>query len=115
MLSKDVCKGDKDEFSKAVNSSDKLRLDFTSSDTSTSTVKGTVKRNRQVIRVQVKAAENANEERLKALVLNQLKQTLSDEDVTMTWRTQPNGKVFQKKRNVQKSSDANPTVAPPVC
>ncbi len=32
----------------------------------------TVKRNRQVIRVQVKAAENANEERLKALVLNQV-------------------------------------------
>ncbi|KAK9963489.1 hypothetical protein ABG768_006671, partial [Culter alburnus] len=41
MHSKDVCKGDKEEFSKAVNSSDKLRLDFSSSDTSTSTVKGT--------------------------------------------------------------------------
>lgn len=35
MLSKDVCKRDKDEFSKAVNSSDKLRLDFSSSDSST--------------------------------------------------------------------------------
>lgn len=40
MLSKDVCKGDKEEFSKAIHSSVKLHLDFSSSDTSTSAVKG---------------------------------------------------------------------------
>uniref|UniRef100_A0A8C2GX86 C-type lectin domain-containing protein n=1 Tax=Cyprinus carpio TaxID=7962 RepID=A0A8C2GX86_CYPCA len=62
----------------------------------------TVKRKRQVIRVQVKAAENMDEDKLKALVLKQFKQTLSDEDVSLTWRTQPNGKVFQKKWTARK-------------
>ncbi|XP_026098429.1 fucolectin-1-like [Carassius auratus] len=57
-------------------------------------------RMKQVIRVQVKAAENVDEAELKALVLNKLKQTLSDEDVILTWRTQPNGKVFQKNKIV---------------
>ncbi|KAF4111703.1 hypothetical protein G5714_008734 [Onychostoma macrolepis] len=70
----------------------------------------TVKKNRQVIRVQVKSAENVDEAKLKALVLSKLKQTLSDEDVTMTWRTQPNGKVFQKKWTVPKRSEANTTL-----
>ncbi|XP_059356686.1 fucolectin-1-like [Carassius carassius] len=52
---------------------------------------------KQMIRVQVKAAENVDEAELKELVLNKLNQTLSDQDVIMTWRTQPNGEVFQKK------------------
>ncbi|XP_052458935.1 fucolectin-like [Carassius gibelio] len=65
-------------------------------------VYGTVKK--QVIRVQVKAAENVDEAELKELVLNKLNQTLSDQDVTLTWRTQPNGKVFQKNRTVLKQS-----------
>ncbi|KAF4111701.1 hypothetical protein G5714_008732 [Onychostoma macrolepis] len=42
-----------------------------------------------------------------------LKQTLSDQDVTMMWRTQPNGKVFQKKRTGQKRSEANTTLVCP--
>ncbi|XP_059356779.1 fucolectin-like [Carassius carassius] len=61
-------------------------------------VYGTVKK--QVTRVQVKAAENVDEAELKELVLNKLNQTLSDQDVILTWRTQPNGKVFQKNRTV---------------
>ncbi|XP_052458932.1 fucolectin-4-like [Carassius gibelio] len=65
-------------------------------------VYGTVKK--QVIRMQVKAAENVDEAELKELVLNKLNQTLSDQDVTLTWRTQPNGKVFQKNRTVLKQS-----------
>ncbi|XP_026122104.1 putative C-type lectin domain family 20 member A [Carassius auratus] len=69
----------------------------------------TVKRKKQMIRVQVKAAENVDEDKLKALVLNQLKQTLSDEDITMTWRTQPNGKVW----TVRKRSEANTTLVCP--
>uniref|UniRef100_A0A8C2DZI0 Fucolectin tachylectin-4 pentraxin-1 domain-containing protein n=1 Tax=Cyprinus carpio TaxID=7962 RepID=A0A8C2DZI0_CYPCA len=67
-------------------------------------VYGTVKKKRQVIRVQVKAAENVDEAELEALVLKKLNQTLSDEDVTLTWRTQPNGKVFQKNKTVWKQS-----------
>ncbi|XP_059356799.1 fucolectin-like [Carassius carassius] len=59
---------------------------------------------KQVIRVQVKAAENEEEAELKELVLNKLNQTLSDQDVILTWRTQPNGKVFQKNRTVLKQS-----------
>ncbi|XP_059356788.1 fucolectin-like [Carassius carassius] len=59
---------------------------------------------KQVIRVQVKAAENVDEAELKELVLNKLNQTLSDQDVILTWRTQPNGKVFQKNRTVLKQS-----------
>ncbi|XP_059356791.1 fucolectin-7-like [Carassius carassius] len=59
-------------------------------------VYGTAKK--QVIRVQVKAAENVDEAELKELVLNKLNQTLSDQDVILTWRTQPNGEVFQKNR-----------------
>ncbi|XP_059356775.1 fucolectin-like [Carassius carassius] len=65
-------------------------------------VYGTAKK--QVIRVQVKAAENVDEAELKELVLNKLNQTLSDQDVILTWRTQPNGKVFQKNRTVLKQS-----------
>ncbi|XP_059356697.1 uncharacterized protein LOC132095581, partial [Carassius carassius] len=61
-------------------------------------VYGTVSRKKQVTRVQVKAAENVDEAELKELVLNKLNQTLSDQDVILTWRTQPNGKVFQKNR-----------------
>ncbi|XP_043101230.1 uncharacterized protein LOC122349307 [Puntigrus tetrazona] len=61
----------------------------------------TVKKNRQVIRVQVKGAENMDEAKLKTLVLNKLQQTLRDEDVTVMWRTQPNGKVFQEINTVQ--------------
>ncbi|KAL1272122.1 hypothetical protein QQF64_031138 [Cirrhinus molitorella] len=49
----------------------------------------TVKKKRQVIRVQVKSGQNVDEAKLQALVLNKLKQTLSNEDVTLTWRTQP--------------------------
>uniref|UniRef100_A0A8C2I119 Fucolectin tachylectin-4 pentraxin-1 domain-containing protein n=1 Tax=Cyprinus carpio TaxID=7962 RepID=A0A8C2I119_CYPCA len=56
-------------------------------------VYGTAKK--QVIRVQVKTAENVDEAELKALVLNKLNQTLRDKDVILTWRMQPNGKVFQ--------------------
>ncbi len=41
MLSKYVCKGGKDELSKAMNSSDKLCLDFSSFNMSTFIVKGT--------------------------------------------------------------------------
>uniref|UniRef100_A0A8C1RW05 Fucolectin tachylectin-4 pentraxin-1 domain-containing protein n=1 Tax=Cyprinus carpio TaxID=7962 RepID=A0A8C1RW05_CYPCA len=65
-------------------------------------VYGTAKK--QVIRVQVKAAENVDEAELKTLVLNKLNQTLSDKDVMLTWRMQPNGKVFQKNKTVPKQS-----------
>ncbi|KAI2663118.1 hypothetical protein H4Q32_028158 [Labeo rohita] len=58
----------------------------------------TVRMKRQVIRVQVKSGQNVDEATLKALVLNELKQMLNNEDVTLTWRTQPNGKVFQKDK-----------------
>ncbi|KAI2663117.1 Aggrecan core protein [Labeo rohita] len=68
-----------------------------------------VKKKRQVIRVQVKSGQNVNEAKLKALVLNELKQMLINQDVTLTWRTQPDGKVFQKDRTVQKHSEANTT------
>ncbi|RXN36566.1 macrophage mannose receptor 1-like protein [Labeo rohita] len=70
---------------------------------------------RQVIRVQVKSGQNVDEATLKALVLNEihnLKQMLNNEDVTLTWRTQPNGKVFQKDKTVRKHSEANTTVCP---
>ncbi|KAI2663119.1 Mannose-binding protein A [Labeo rohita] len=67
----------------------------------------TVKRKRQVIRVQVKSGPNGNEAKLKALVLNELKQTLNNQDVTLTWRTQPNGKVFLKDSAVRKRSETN--------
>ncbi|XP_016361103.1 snaclec agglucetin subunit beta-1-like [Sinocyclocheilus anshuiensis] len=65
----------------------------------------TVKRKRQVIRVQVKSAENVDEAKLMVLVLNKLKQTLSNQDVTMEWRTQPNGKVFQKNQGLMSSPE----------
>ncbi|XP_048039110.1 macrophage mannose receptor 1-like [Megalobrama amblycephala] len=71
----------------------------------------TVKKKQQVIRVQVKASENADDATLSALVLRKLQQTLGDQDVTLTWKKQPNGKVFQKKKTVGKSSNANT----PVC
>ncbi|XP_052417775.1 putative C-type lectin domain family 20 member A [Carassius gibelio] len=70
----------------------------------------TVKKKRQVIQVQVKAAENMDEAKLKALVLNKLKQTLINQDVSMTWRTQPSGKVFQKKWTIPKRTKANTTL-----
>ncbi|XP_050970318.1 uncharacterized protein LOC127167933 [Labeo rohita] len=72
----------------------------------------TVRMKRQVIRVQVKSGQNVDEATLKALVLNELKQMLNNEDVTLTWRTQPNGKVFQKDKTVRKHSETNTTVCP---
>ncbi|CAM4509505.1 unnamed protein product [Leuciscus chuanchicus] len=71
----------------------------------------TVKRKQQVIRVQVKASENADDATLSALVLNKIQQMLSDQDVTLTWRKQPNGKIFQKKKTIRKASNAST----PVC
>ncbi|KAK9971249.1 hypothetical protein ABG768_024623 [Culter alburnus] len=71
----------------------------------------TVKKKQQVIRVQVKASENADDATLSALVLRKLQQTLGDQDVTLTWKKQPNGKVFQKKKTVRKSNNASS----PVC
>ncbi|XP_059356748.1 fucolectin-1-like [Carassius carassius] len=58
---------------------------------------------KQMIRVQVKAAENVEEAELKALVSNKLNQTLSDQDIILTWRTQPNGKVFQKNMTLNQT------------
>ncbi|XP_043101807.1 putative C-type lectin domain family 20 member A [Puntigrus tetrazona] len=69
----------------------------------------TVRKNRKVIRVQVKGAENMDEAKLKTLVLNKLQQTLRDEDVSVMWRTQPNGKVFQEINTVQKRKEVNTT------
>ncbi|XP_043101808.1 macrophage mannose receptor 1-like [Puntigrus tetrazona] len=69
----------------------------------------TVRRNRQVIRMQVKTTENTSDTELKTLVLNKLQQTLRDEDVTVMWRTQPNGKVFQEINTVQKQNNTNTT------
>ncbi|XP_039505383.1 uncharacterized protein LOC120461284 [Pimephales promelas] len=66
-----------------------------------------VKSKQQLIRVQVKASENADDATLSALVLNKLQQMLSDQDVTLTWRKQPDGKIFQKKKTRNAS--------PPVC
>ncbi|XDV19530.1 hypothetical protein PO909_024986 [Leuciscus waleckii] len=71
----------------------------------------TVKRKQQVIRVQVKASENADDATLSALVLNKIQQMLSDQDVTLTWKKQPNGKIFQKKKTIRKASNASA----PVC
>ncbi|XP_077083486.1 putative C-type lectin domain family 20 member A [Siphateles boraxobius] len=70
----------------------------------------TVKSKQQVIRVQVKASENADDATLSALVLNKLQQMLSDQDVTLTWKKQPNGKIFQKKNTIRKASNASTPV-----
>ncbi|KAG1928120.1 hypothetical protein F2P79_023808 [Pimephales promelas] len=72
----------------------------------------TVKRKQQLIRVQVKASENANDASLSALVLNKIQQMLSDQDVTLKWRKQPNGKIFQKKKTIRKPSNASSPVCP---
>ncbi|KAK7171290.1 hypothetical protein R3I94_001282 [Phoxinus phoxinus] len=71
----------------------------------------TVKSKQQVIRVQVKASEDADDATLSALVSDKLQQMLSDQDVTLTWRKQPNGKIFQKKKTIRKTSNAST----PVC
>ncbi|KAK7171259.1 hypothetical protein R3I94_001259 [Phoxinus phoxinus] len=64
----------------------------------------TVKSKQQVIRVQVKASEDADDATLSALVSHKLQQMLSDQDVTLTWRKQPNGKIFQKKNTSNAST-----------
>ncbi|KAK7171257.1 hypothetical protein R3I94_001257 [Phoxinus phoxinus] len=63
-----------------------------------------VKSKQQVIRVQVKASEDADDATLSALVSDKLQQMLSDQDVTLTWRKQPNGKIFQKKKTSNAST-----------
>ncbi|KAG1928119.1 hypothetical protein F2P79_023807 [Pimephales promelas] len=72
----------------------------------------TVKNKQQLIRVQVKASENADDATLSALVLNKIQQMLSDQDVTLKWRKQPNGKIFQKKKTIRKPSNASTPVCP---
>ncbi|XP_055068073.2 putative C-type lectin domain family 20 member A [Misgurnus anguillicaudatus] len=62
----------------------------------------TVKLRRQIVRVQLNSTvDNMSDVQLKTLVLQKLQETLSDlmvdSELTLTWRKQLNGKVFQKR------------------
>ncbi|XP_055074193.1 macrophage mannose receptor 1-like [Misgurnus anguillicaudatus] len=63
----------------------------------------TVKLRRQIVKVQLNSTvDNMSDVQLKTLVLQKLQETLSDlmvdGEVTLTWRKQLNGKVFQKRK-----------------
>nr|XP_055056230.1 uncharacterized protein LOC129440737 [Misgurnus anguillicaudatus] len=64
----------------------------------------TVNKKRQIVRVQLKSnVDNMSDVQLKTRVLQKLRQNLSDlmvdGELTLTWRKQLNGKVFQKRKS----------------
>ncbi|XP_051996665.1 macrophage mannose receptor 1-like [Xyrauchen texanus] len=71
---------------------------------------------RQIVRLEVKVSQNVAETTLMALVLKQMQQTLNKqgwtEDVTMTWRKQRSGRVFQKIQTLEPQSSNESAVCP---
>ncbi|XP_051757319.1 macrophage mannose receptor 1-like [Ctenopharyngodon idella] len=57
----------------------------------------------QVLRLEVKAGDNVNDQAITAALLNKVQQTLREQgmaaDVKLAWREQPDGMVFQKMKN----------------
>ncbi|XP_056091685.1 macrophage mannose receptor 1-like [Rhinichthys klamathensis goyatoka] len=57
----------------------------------------------QILRLEVKAGDNVNDQAITADVLNKVQQTLRAQgiaaDVKLTWREHPGGMIFQKMKN----------------
>ncbi|TRY83334.1 hypothetical protein DNTS_015063 [Danionella cerebrum] len=58
----------------------------------------TIRKKRQVVRVQVKASKTTSDATLTALISHKLQHFLNASDVSLTWRKQPGGKIFQKNK-----------------
>ncbi|ROL29810.1 C-type lectin BML-1 [Anabarilius grahami] len=66
-----------------------------------------IERKRQLVRVEVKSSQNVNDPAVMKEILEKMEQILKNKDLAqyakLSWRTQSNGNVFQKK---DKKSDA---------